>query len=215
MPTFSTTMLSCSGLVAIFSLCPGGALAQKLSATALRIDGKHVAPLGSLGIDGSFVDTTAPRLSWTATPTDKYIAGASSRQTGHRLVASSSLTAFNSSSFDAWDSGIVMSQDTLHVAYGGRGLERIGGVVFVGLFILDSDGRSVDRPTGPVAMIRAPARGEPWADAVWLGQTAAEWPSDCAQYEQDPEPLFRLPISTAPFIGGVSSAHLFITGTSV
>lgn len=211
MPIVSTPRL-CSALAAIIALCPGGILAQKLSATALRIDGKHVAPIGSLGADGSFVDTTSPRLSWTATPTDKYVAGSSSRQTGRRLVASSSLAAFNSSNFDVWDSGIVMSQDTLHIAYGGRGLERVGSVVYVGLFILDSDRLSSDRPTGPVAMIRAPARGGPWADAIWLGQTAADWPSDCAQYERDPEPLFRLPIATAPFIGGVTSAHLFITG---
>jgi hypothetical protein len=66
----------------------------------------------------------------------------------------------------------------------------------------------------PFLLHRAPSPGSAWADggAVWLGKTAEPWPSDCAQYDDDPEPLFRLPLSTATFIGGVSAAHLFITG---
>jgi hypothetical protein len=100
----------------------------------------------------------------------------------------------------------------MHIRYGGRGLEFVGGTIFIGVFVFDTEMHASSSPAGPYVVSRAPASGEPWAGAAWLGQTAAQWPSDCAQFENDPEPLFRLPISTGVFAGGVSEAHLYITG---
>lgn len=137
-------------------------------------------------------------------------------QTGYRLVASRSLTAYRGGVFDAWDLDVEQADATQRVKYGGLGLDVVGSSVYVGVFLHDADERSPLQLPDPFRITRAPSKGSAWAaGAVWLGKTAADWPDDCAQYENDPEPLFRLSISTSAFVGGVTAANLFITGAPI
>lgn len=201
-------MLSAFVLATSLLAIPGNVAAHTLLATGIRVEGKRSGPG-----QNEYVDSASPRLSWAVTVAPEYAGvNVSSRQFGYRVVAAHSVDAFDRGDYDAWESGNVSSLETMHVRYRGSGLEVVGSTVVIGVFVFDAAWRTPLKPAGPVAVHRAPGRGEPWAGASWLGQTAAEWPSDCAQYQDDPEPLFRLPIATGAFAGGVSKAHLFITG---
>lgn len=194
----------------IVTYCHVGAAAGALLAAGVRVEGHRHAD--STGI---YVDSASPRVSWAVKAAPGTGVPWPIRQVGYRIVASRSVGAFGRSDYDAWDSGTVISGNSMHIRYGGRGLECVGGTIFIGVFVFDAEMHASTSPAGPYVVSRAPGIGEPWASAAWLGQTAAQWSSDCAQYQDDPEPLFRLPISTGVFAGGVSEAHLFVTGTVV
>jgi alpha-L-rhamnosidase len=63
------------------------------------------------------VDTPHPRLSWILTASGQ--GDRDERQTAYRVFVSSSLEKLAANQGDLWDSGRRMSDETIHVAYGG------------------------------------------------------------------------------------------------
>jgi alpha-L-rhamnosidase len=68
------------------------------------------------------LDTTAPRLSWQLKSTERDRRG--QRQTAYQVLAASSPDRLAAGDADLWDSGVVASDATTQVVYGGAPLTR-------------------------------------------------------------------------------------------
>jgi alpha-L-rhamnosidase len=82
--------------------------ASDLTVTDLRCDYVR-APLG--------VDSAVPRLFWRVESSVR-----SQRQTAYRVLVASTRETLAQDRGDLWDSGKVLSDETLHISYGGRPL---------------------------------------------------------------------------------------------
>ena len=69
-------------------------------------------------IDPQGLDSHAPRLGWEIVASCRNV-----RQTGYRVLVSSSLEKLNANEGDLWDSGEVKSDESVFVAYAGSALE--------------------------------------------------------------------------------------------
>ena len=69
-------------------------------------------------IDPQGLDSHAPRLGWEIVANCRNV-----RQTGYRVLVSSSLEKLNANEGDLWDSGEVKSDESVFVAYAGSALE--------------------------------------------------------------------------------------------
>ena len=69
-------------------------------------------------IDPQGLDSHAPRLVWEIVANCRNV-----RQTGYRVLVSSSLEKLNANEGDLWDSGEVKSDESVFVAYAGSALE--------------------------------------------------------------------------------------------
>jgi alpha-L-rhamnosidase len=63
------------------------------------------------------IDVVSPRLSWIVTSPQR-----GQRQTAYRILVASDPAALQADKGDLWDSGKVLSDETLHVAYAGKAL---------------------------------------------------------------------------------------------
>jgi len=70
--------------------------------------------------DPQGIDARPPRLSWRLVAADPDHRGA--RQTAYRILVASSRQALERDEGDLWDSGVVRSDQQLHIAYAGRPL---------------------------------------------------------------------------------------------
>jgi hypothetical protein len=168
----------------------------------------------------AFVDTGAPRLSWTLTvPAGTTVAGAT--QSAYRIVAAASRELAEAvaseppganPSLIAWDSGVVASNATLWIPYSGGGLDAPGDAVFWTVQVTDADGVACAVPPA-VGIVKAPAANTPsdWRGAAWIVRDNEVPTTDCAFYTDDPAPLLRKAF-TLPADVPVRSASLFITG---
>jgi len=102
-------------LVLIVLLPPAGVLAGQracsVTPAALRCEYLH-DPLG--------IDVTQPRLSWQLTATDAKARG--QRQSGYRVLVASTKDLLGQGRGDLWDSGMVASDQSAHIAYDGKPL---------------------------------------------------------------------------------------------
>ena len=64
------------------------------------------------------IDTRRPRLSWIVESDEN-----NQRQSAYRITAATSEAALAAGKPDLWDSGVVRSAETLHVAWGGGQLD--------------------------------------------------------------------------------------------
>src|SRR6187549_1065672 len=64
------------------------------------------------------IDETAPRLSWIVTSNQQ-----GDRQTSYRILVATSAELLSRGNGDLWDSGEVVSDETLNVVYRGKKLE--------------------------------------------------------------------------------------------
>jgi len=103
-------MVMTCGLL-MFTGCVDGPFGQTASLTApgaLTVE-YRANPIG--------MDTAVPRLSWKLFATDKKARGL--RQTAYRVLVASSLEILNDDKGDLWDSGRVVSDQSLNVVYKG------------------------------------------------------------------------------------------------
>ena len=90
-------------------LTPAGTSAETARVEDLRCE-YHTAPLG--------IDVTQPRLSWVVRADQR-----GWRQTGYQILVASSQKELEQGHGDLWDSGRTVSDQSIHVAYGGRPLK--------------------------------------------------------------------------------------------
>ncbi|HYH34643.1 MAG TPA: family 78 glycoside hydrolase catalytic domain [Nocardioides sp.] len=104
-------------VVVLATVLPGGALPQRALAAGhgdsrvldLRTE-NTTTPLGT--------DVERPRFSWVTRSKDRGV-----RQTAYRLVVSSTPQGAAAGDGDVWDSGVVTSEASAEVVYGGAALE--------------------------------------------------------------------------------------------
>ena len=98
------------GFFVILPFLPGAAAAEPvISVSALRCEYRS-NPLG--------IDVRLPRLSWVVRSDLR-----GQRQTAYRVLVASSAERLAAEEGDLWDSGKVLSDQTLHVVYSGKPLE--------------------------------------------------------------------------------------------
>jgi hypothetical protein len=139
---------------------PPPAAAQALTAFDLRCDAA-VEPLG--------VDSEKPRLAWKVRGE-----GRGRRQTAYRVLAASSAAELGRERGDLWDSGVVSSDESIGVPYGGAPLRSFQRV-FWKVRIWDEAGApSAWSPAAGWTMgVLTPAD---WR-AAWIGAPAASGPA--------------------------------------
>ncbi len=147
------------------------------------------------------LDERHPRLGWILQSTKRDQA-----QSAYQVLVASTEATLARDRGDLWDSGKVVSGQSVHVVYGGRPLMS-RAVCSWKVRVWDREGR--------VSPWSAPARWEmalvepgDWT-ATWVNDGKPNPTSDEAFYENDPAPLFRREFAlTAP----VRRARLYVTG---
>ena len=92
----------------VFGLTPEVILAADIQPTRLRCEYRE-NPLG--------IDTDKPRLSWIVTPTDSDRRGVG--QTAYQILVAGTREQLDRDQGDFWDSGKVVSDETIQVPYDG------------------------------------------------------------------------------------------------
>lgn len=110
----------------------GFSLPLQCSATALQP--VQLRCEGTLNPEG--VDNTSPKLGWQLSGE-----GRSRWQSAYQVLAASSAEALSRNNGDLWDSGKVVSHQTLHVAYGGKSSLAGSQRVFWKVRVWDERGR--------------------------------------------------------------------------
>ena len=162
------------------------------SPTGLRCESR-IDPLG--------IDEAHPRLSWVLESARR-----GQGQTAYQVLVATSPAALAAHRGDLWDSGRVVSSQSVQVAYGGALLES-RAVCYWKVRVWDASGR--------VSPWSAPARWEmallsprDWT-AVWVNDGKPNPASDEGFYTEDPAPLFRREFTLR---AAVVRARLYITG---
>jgi alpha-L-rhamnosidase len=129
------------------------------------------------------VDSPAPRLSWILASSKR-----AQRQTAYRVLVASSPQVLAESRGDLWDSGKVVSSETLNVGYAGRALTS-GQVCHWKVCVWDGADRQTawSAPTSwEVALLSASDWG-----AAWLNDGKTNPATEADMFTPDPAPLFR------------------------
>ncbi len=111
---YSSTLLLIMAL--IIGFCPWALAQASENSASLAIDGLRCEYLENpLGID-----TAHPRLSWKLIAKDPQARGC--KQTAYRILVASNQSLLEKEQADLWDSGVVVSCQSVHVAYKGKAL---------------------------------------------------------------------------------------------
>jgi alpha-L-rhamnosidase len=190
----------------------------------LEVFGRETAS-GSLGFDPPAVATSAkphrlrcenrdnpvgmdaelPRLSWWMESSER-----GQRQTAYRVLVASSAQRLAADEGDCWDSGKVMSDESLNVAYGGKPL-RSGTTYFWKVMLWDKDGE----PTGwsePASFVTGKFKPEDWRGR-WIG--AADAPKHRPVYMRKEIDVAKPVRRATVFFCGLGQSDLFIEGRRV
>jgi alpha-L-rhamnosidase len=129
------------------------------------------------------IDAARPRLSWILESARR-----GQIQTAYRLLVADSLESLAADRGDLWDTGKVMSRETLHIEYAGKPL-RSGLRCFWKVRVWDRD----DRPSSwsaPALWEMALIHPEDWKGR-WISDGKPLPEKDEDFYKDDPAPLFR------------------------
>jgi alpha-L-rhamnosidase len=121
------------------------------------------------------IDATAPRLSWILESTSPDARGES--QSAWQVLVADNLTALRADQGTLWDSGRVASDQTLQVAYAGKGLPS-EQVCFWKVRVWDQDGRVSDW-SAPAQWSMGLLQPDDWK-GQWIGRD---------EVEQQPKPV--------------------------
>jgi alpha-L-rhamnosidase len=109
------------------SLCSGGLESSTLTVTKLRCEYRG-NPVG--------IDTAGPRLSWVLESEQR-----GQKQTAYRVLVASSKESLEGDEGNLWDTGKVLSEESIQVKYGGRRLGA-GQQCFWKVRVWDKKGRA-------------------------------------------------------------------------
>ncbi|MDD5707450.1 MAG: alpha-L-rhamnosidase N-terminal domain-containing protein [Kiritimatiellae bacterium] len=142
------------------------------------------------------IDVLQPRLSWIVESDENGQA-----QSAYQITAATSAASLAAGRPDLWDSGKVVSGETAHIPYAGRGL-RGGQRVFWQVRVWDRDGNA------------AAASESAWFEMGLLEPSdwQAQWIIPAADCGGSKSPLFRKSFSVNK---PVASARLYVCGVGI
>jgi len=194
------------GWILIGGLLPVSALAAAdLSATALQCEWR-VNPLG--------IDTRVPRLSWRLESGKR-----GAKQTAWQVLAATTRDRLAADQGDLWDSGKVLTPDSLNVVYAGQPLQSSQAVCWK-VRVWDAAGRpsNYSEPARFETALLAPAD---WR-AAWITRKVAGPVPDAKAFDDHPAPLMRRefsvnkPVTRArAYVSGLGYYELRINGGRV
>jgi len=165
--------------------------------SGLRVEGLQceyrVNPLG--------LNVPQPRLSWLLESSER-----GQRQTAYQVLAATSLDLLSRGEADLWDSGKVLSGESVHVVYGGQSL-RAGQRAYWKVRAWDRE----DRPSAESAAAwweMGLLMPSDWG-ATWITRRRNEPLSEQKMFEDDPAPLFRKEFQIGKKI---SRARVYVSG---
>ncbi|MCF7707635.1 MAG: glycoside hydrolase family 78 protein [Verrucomicrobia bacterium] len=165
------------------------------------------------------IDVKRPRLSWALSSADKGARGL--RQTSYRIEVASSMEDLRGGEADLWDSGIVESDDSTLIGYGGKRLES-GQVCLWRVKVRDAAGvwSEWSEPSRWTMGLLEPSD---WR-AKWIGtgdefKRKEGWPPPDNEM---PDPWFRKSVNLdeAPsravlYVGSVGYHEVYVNGRKV
>ena len=177
------------------------ALSSSLSTAAdlmnLRCE-YRVNPLG--------IDAEKPRMSWVMTSGEGKPQARGLRQTAYEVLVASSEKLLEQDQGDQWDSGKVLSNQSLQIEYGGKPLASQRRYHWK-VRVWDADGKATTwskQATWEMGLL-AP---EDW-QAQWLNDGKPQPTKTEDFYQEDPAPLFRKAFNLPK---KVTRARLYISG---
>lgn len=156
-------------------------------------------------------DARSPLLGWWLEAASPSSVPRALSQSTYRVVVATSPALLDSP--DVWDSGTVVSSDSLSIPYLGPALAA-GARVFWAVIVADSGARVCARSA--VGAWEVPPLVEAdWRGAAWLTRDdpSGPPPTDCALFADDPAPLFRGAFTLhTPAGATLARARLHVTG---
>lgn len=163
------------------------------------------------------VDVAAPRLDWRPERTRDDARG--EMQTAYQVQAASSEKRLLRGRADLWDTGKVLSGESIGLKYGGRAL-RPGQRVYWRVRVWDKDGRA-SRYCEPAWWEAGLLAQENWA-AQWIQSPCPLPQTEDEFYADQPAPLFRRefaiskPVTRArAYVSGLGNYELRLNGARV
>jgi alpha-L-rhamnosidase len=114
------------------------------------------------------IDATQPRLSWILTAANAQSRGL--HQTAYRILVASSPAFLGVNTGNLWDSGKVVSADSIHVEYAGKPLES-GTAAFWKVQVWDQAGQASDW-SAPAQWSMGLLQPQDW-QGTWIGRDEA------------------------------------------
>ena len=147
------------------------------------------------------IDSPAPRLNWIV---ESGLRGQA--QSAYQVLTADSLQALASDTGNLWDSGKVLSRETLNIVYGGK-LLRSGQRCFWKVRVWDMGGAASpwSAPSSWEMALLSPAD---WKGR-WIGDGRPTPARDEDFFKDDPAPLFRKEFTLPADVRG---ARLYIAG---
>ncbi|MHB8854499.1 MAG: glycoside hydrolase family 78 protein [Ignavibacteriaceae bacterium] len=132
-----------------------------------RLQPKHLRCEGLINPEG--IDVVSPRLSWYSVSEQR-----DQKQTGYRILVSSSIEKLNTDEGDLWDSKKVLSDKSINIIYGGKQLTS-GKQCFWKVKVWDSKGNEsawsqpANWSMGLLSKNDLPTGQAGWGSASWIG----------------------------------------------
>jgi len=186
------TSLALAAALLLPAAPPPGGSGSSIVVTGLRCESRS-NPVG--------IGETQPRMSWILESNRR-----GQRQAAYQILVSSTDAALAAHRGNFWDSGKVVSGQSVQVVYGGKPLES-RAVCFWKARVWDGEGR-VSSWSAPARWEMALLRPGDW-NATWMNDGKPNPASDEGFYKDDAAPLFRHEFALA---APVSRARLYITG---
>lgn len=147
------------------------------------------------------IDELKPRLSWQFVATQR-----NQKQTAYELIVSDDLMAIQRQRGNVWQTGKVISEQSLHVEYQGFALKSCTKYYWaVRVYDADSQTSAWSNVATFETAILAPADWQ----AQWIANGQNQFERDEDFYQADPMPLFRKSLTVTK---KVMSARLYIAG---
>ncbi len=160
------------------------------------------------------IDHPAPRLNWIV---ESSVRG--QKQTAYRVLVARNMKALRAGRGDLWDSGVVESEQSVHIVYAGSTLNS-GQRCFWKVKVWDKDGVSSDWSNASYWEMGLLKTGD-WK-AQWINDAKPLPETDADFYRDDPAPLFRRefkvsrPVRRARlYISALGYVHPRLNGSAV
>ncbi|HBQ57480.1 MAG TPA: alpha-L-rhamnosidase [Porphyromonadaceae bacterium] len=147
------------------------------------------------------IETEKPRFSWKIKSKER-----NQKQSAYRIIISSSEKNVKNKKGDLWDSGIIQSDQSVHVPYGGKPLQSFTRYYWR-VCSSDRDGK-ISNWSNVYWFETAILSNKEW-QGIWIGDGKLLPEKDEDFYADDPMPLFRKSFSVDKKI---KSARLYISG---
>ncbi|GLU51380.1 family 78 glycoside hydrolase catalytic domain [Dyadobacter frigoris] len=147
------------------------------------------------------IDTAIPRLSWTLLSDQR-----GGKQSAYEIVVSDNLSDISRGKGSSWESGKVISNQSLHIDYQGKILKSFTRYYW-SVRVYDQNGKA-SVWSKPAWFETAMLDAADW-QAKWIGDGSKQFERDQDFYQKDPSPLFRKQFKITK---KVLSARLYISG---